>query len=286
MRRGAGIPILLSASFLFRPALISNADGADCFIQCMESSGCWSGGSVTTPDRCRNMPELCTIQCKGKANNSWGAIAYSRKDEAAGWSYEQGDKSTAERVALQNCVKQGGAKCQIEASFNHICGAIAADGDLVGWGTDATKPGAQQRAMAECGRAGGKKCAVQAWVCSAPGPSGGPSTPATPSAPPAPRATSWGAIAYSSADMGAGWSQGQSDRASAEKEAMRVCTQRGKACVLRTAFNKQCGALAADRDFIGLGTSTDQREAQQKAIDECKKAGGTRCGLHILFCSN
>jgi hypothetical protein len=85
--------------------------------------------------------------------------------------------------------------------------------------------------------------------------------------------------------MGAGFSQGKDDRASAEKEAMSVCSQRGKGCVLRTAFNKQCGALAVDRDFTGSGTSTDQREAQQKAVDECKKAGGTRCVLHISFCS-
>jgi polygalacturonase len=85
--------------------------------------------------------------------------------------------------------------------------------------------------------------------------------------------------------MGAGWSLGKDDRASAEKEAMNLCSQRGKACVLRTAFDKQCGALAADRGVSGWGTSADQREAQQKAIDECKKAGGARCVLHISFCS-
>jgi hypothetical protein len=55
--------------------------------------------------------------------------------------------------------------------------------------------------------------------------------------------------------------------------------------VLQTAFNKQYGALAADRNFTGWGTSADQREAQQKAIDECKKAGGTGCVLPIAFCS-
>jgi Domain of unknown function (DUF4189) len=85
--------------------------------------------------------------------------------------------------------------------------------------------------------------------------------------------------------MGAGWSQGKDDRTSAEKEALAACAQRGEACTLRTSFNKQCGALAADRDFTGWGTSADQREAQQKAIDDCKKAGGTRCALHISFCS-
>jgi hypothetical protein len=82
-----------------------------------------------------------------------------------------------------------------------------------------------------------------------------------------------------------GWSLGKDDRASAEKEAMNLCSQRGKACVLRTAFNKECGALAADGSVSGWGSSADQREAQQKAIEECKKAGGARCVLHISFCS-
>ena len=82
-----------------------------------------------------------------------------------------------------------------------------------------------------------------------------------PNPPAQPRATSWGAIAYSAADMGAGWSQGKSDRTSAEKAAMDTCSQRGKACALRIAFNKQCRALAADRDFTGSGVSMDQTEA-------------------------
>ena len=51
------------------------------------------------------------------------------------------------------------------------------------------------------------------------------------------------------------------------------------------AFNKQCGALAADRTFTGWATSADQRQALQKAVDECKKAGGTMCVPHIAFCS-
>jgi hypothetical protein len=108
---------------------------------------------------------------------------------------------------------------------------------------------------------------------------------APPSTPPPPKAVAWGAIAYSSKDMSAGYAQGKNDRASAEKEALSICAQRGKACVVQTAFNKQCGALAADRDFTGFGTSADQREANQKAMDDCKKAGGARCALHISFCS-
>jgi hypothetical protein len=280
MKQGCRVLILVAVSSLVRPAFISTATGADCFIECMQRSGCWSGRSVSDPASCNNMPQLCTIQCKGKADNAWGAIAYSRKDKISGWSFEQDDKATAERIALQYCARQGGAKCLVEASFNHTCGAIAADGELVGWGTSATKAAAQQQALAGCGRVGGKKCAVEGAVCSAAGASSAP-----PSAPPPPKSVSWGAIAYSTKDMGAGWSQGKADRASAEKEALTVCAQRGKACVLRTAFNKQCGALAADRDFTGFAASADQREAQRAAVEECKKAGGAGCVLHISFCS-
>jgi hypothetical protein len=85
--------------------------------------------------------------------------------------------------------------------------------------------------------------------------------------------------------MKAGWSQGKRDRVSAEKEAMNTCSQRGKACTLRIAFNKQCGALAADGSFVGWATSTEPREAQQKALKECAKNGGMKCALHVFFCS-
>jgi hypothetical protein len=85
--------------------------------------------------------------------------------------------------------------------------------------------------------------------------------------------------------MGAGYSQGKPDRATAEREAMAICAQRGRACVLQTAFNKQCGALAADRNFTGWAVSNDMREALQKATDECRKRGGTNCAPHVAFCS-
>lgn len=252
----------------------------DCFFRCMELSGCWSGRSVSDPASCNNMPQLCTIRCQGQSNNSWGAIAYSKPDKISGWSFEQSDSATANHTALQFCTKQGGVKCQVEASFNHSCGAVAADGDFVAWGTSGAKVSAQQRATAECVKMGGKKCAVEASVCSSPNASSSAS-----GTPPAPKAVAWGAIAYSVHDMGAGWSQGKPDRASAEKEALAACSQRGKDCVLQTAFNKQCGALAGDRTVTGFAAASDQRQANQQAIDACKKSGGAACALHISFCS-
>jgi hypothetical protein len=280
MTQAARLPILLILSSLIQPAFVSTIFCADCVVECMERSGCWSGRSVSDPAGCRNMPELCGIQCRGQANNVWGAIAYSKPDQAAGWSYEKSDKLTAERVALQECARQGGAQCIVQTSFSKACGAVAVDGNVVTWGVEATKAGAQQRAMTECGKAGGKKCALEAAVCSMPGASSAP-----PTAPPPPKAIAWGAIAYSSHDMGAGWAQGKDNQASAEKEALAKCQERGKACVVKTAFNKQCGALAADGDYTGFAASTDQRVAMQKAMDDCKKNGGSRCVLHIMFCS-
>jgi hypothetical protein len=277
MKRAVQILLLLSATLLIQPNLVPNAAGANCLIECM---GRWTSTSGMTVDHQR---ELCAIQCRGQtAPPAYGAIAYSRKDKLWGFTYNQNDKATAEKLALQYCAKQGGAHCLIEASFHSICGAIAADGDLVTWGTDGSRLGAQQRAEYQCSRLGGKKCESQASICSSPDVSGGSDLAITPLPP---RAVSWGAVAYSSSDMAAGWSQGKDDRASAEKEALATCAQRGKACTVRTAFNKQCGALAADRQIAGWGISADQREAQQKAIDECKKAGGARCVVHVSFCS-
>jgi hypothetical protein len=247
----------------------------------MEISGCYSGRS----QGCNNMPELCAIQCKGKPGDSWGAIAYSKKEKVSGFSYSQPERALAERTALKFCADAGGTACVVEAYYHNDCGAVAADGDRVTWGTANTKAGAVEGAMSECAKAGGKACRIAQSACS--DPDGGADTNGSKSSlPPPPKAISWGAIAYSSREMSEGHSQGQADRASAEKEAMSLCAQRGRACVVVTAFNKSCGALAADGNITGAGTSPDQRVALQQAMDACRKAGGTRCAPHVAFCSN
>jgi hypothetical protein len=216
--------------------------------------------------------------------NPWGAIAYSKPDEAAGWAYEQADKQTAENIALQNCRKQGGAQCQVVTTFERTCGSVAADHNIVGAGTAGNRQFAEKAALAQCAKSGGRNCSTQAWVCSAQNTATNTS-PATPSTPRDPNAPSWGAIAYSSREMSAGHSQGKADRASAEREAMSLCAQRGKECAIRSSFNKQCGALAADGSITGSSTASDQRQALAKALDECKRAGGSRCVPHVAFCS-
>jgi hypothetical protein len=275
MRRGVKLLVCLSAGLLIQPMFIPTASGDDCYTDCINRYGCFTNHPYAGSD----CYDLCKSACRP---DGWGAIAYSTKDKISGWSFALDREGTAAQVAKQYCANHGGANCVVEATYYEACGAVAADGDLVAWGTFDTKEKAEQRALAECAKIGGKNCVVEVSACSSRS-SNSDIRPSGP--PPAPKAISWGAIAYSTRDMGAGWSQGKEDRASAEREAMSVCSQRGKECVLRTAFNKQCGALAADRDFAGWGTSADQREAQQKAIADCKKAGGANCALHISFCS-
>jgi hypothetical protein len=272
------ILILLTFISLSRPGRTQDMNS------CIDS--CW--GSCSSHPVGSSAKEACVEQCiKYTCRASvdvWGAIAYSKPDKAFGYSFELEDQATARKVAMENCRKRG-TNCVVETVFSRACAALAAGGDRIGWGTDHNREGAEKRALSECALTGAQGCAIQTWVCSRPNASANGGTARPPSPPPAPKAVAWGAIAYSAGDMGAGWSQGKSDRASAEREAMSICQQHGKSCVLRAAFNKQCGALAADRNFEGEGTSTDAREAQQKAMDECRKAGGTRCALHIMFCS-
>ena len=150
-------------------------------------------------------------------------------------------------------------------------------------GTGDTEKKAKANATAACQKRWGA-CVSNLSACSL-AKTAAPNQPNQPKPPPQPHLASWGALAYSAADNQVGSSSGKNDRDLAEQEAMKACSQRGRACVLRSVFNKQCAALARDGAVVGLATSADPRETQRKAIDECVKGGGTRCVLQVFFCS-
>jgi hypothetical protein len=286
MKPNVRISLSLLAILMSQLWFGSRANAEDCVVSCISGFSCnyFHSPGLPPPDcsaQRSHQLQLCEIACRGKNGavaTGWGSIAYSAKEKAWGSSYAHDSKATAQKVALGYC-NQRAANCVTRVDFYNSCGAVAADGEKVGSGTGPNKAGAEQKAVAACSAAGGKRCAVEASVCSGAGSASAPGTPS------APRAISWGAIAYSNKDSGSGWSQGKNDRASAEKEALGACAQRGRNCELQTSFNKECGALAVDREFFGWGTNQDQRAAQQRAIEECKKDGGTRCTLRISFCS-
>ena len=235
------------------------------------------------PERLRwGCQENCGGQCADKNKNvpaPYGAIAVGSGGQ--GISGNRTSPAAAERDAIAGCSKYG-SNCKVVYRYENTCAAIAEAKGTKHFevATGGTEKEAEASATEACQQRWGT-CRSALSACSL----SGTSRTNKPNSPAPPRATSWGAIAYSASDMKAGWSQGKSDRGSAEKEAMNICSQRGKACALRIAFNKQCGALAADRGFTGWATSTEPQEAQQKAVEQCTKNGGTRCALHIFFCS-
>jgi hypothetical protein len=216
--------------------------------------------------------------CENKPSQPrpYGSIAYGDHG-VEGISWNKGSEAEADQFAVGDCSKRG-TNCRVVFRYRETCAALSVASGFLHYesATGATEKDAENNANAACRQKWGT-CASNLSACSLTG--------ARPANPPPVSAISWGAIAYSAADYGAGHSQSKSDQASAEREAMAMCAERGKHCVLETSFNKQCGALAADGTVTGVGVSPDQREALQKAMDACKKAGGARCAPHIAFCS-
>ncbi|MGO9097725.1 MAG: DUF4189 domain-containing protein [Bryobacteraceae bacterium] len=134
----------------------------DCLPECMHTHGCWGGGMSET--YCRLELIDCQQMCNAKTQRSYGAIAYSTKDNACGWANGWNSQKKAEQVALDDCSKRGPG-CKSIVWYSKGCGAVAADGNIVTWGTDSTKQQAEYRAMDECKKEGGKKCALQASQC-------------------------------------------------------------------------------------------------------------------------
>lgn len=247
-------------------------------------------------DRCFNVcdagPEIlafgcrsdCIGSCEKRSQNAptpYGAIAFGTHG-GEGISWNKGTWAAAGQGAIATCSKYG-SNCRVVYQFQNTCAALAVakGGQHFEAATGATEKQAEAAATAMCHQHWGT-CLSDLSACSL---LKGNQAVARTNPAPQPQGASWGAIAYSAPDMKAGWSFGKSDQALAGREAMSACSQRGRACALQTIFYKQCAALAADRSFVGWATSTQPREAQQKAIEQCTKDGGENCVLHVFFCS-
>jgi len=162
MKLPAKAPLLLLVILALglKPSRPNSAVGGDCLYEC-EGPICADYGNHA--DFCADLRAKCQARCSGR--RWWGAIAYSAKDKGFGWSTGWNDVSDAKKEALRRCAVQGTA-CKLWAWFENECGAVAADGNIVTWGTAYLKENAQRRALDECRKAGGKNCAIAAWACS------------------------------------------------------------------------------------------------------------------------
>ena len=96
---------------------------------------------------------------------------------------------------------------------------------------------------------------------------------------------SWGAIAYSAKDKGFGFSTGWNDLEKAKKVAMENCSKHGAECKLWAWYDHSCGAIAQDGKVVTWGTAPLRANAEQRALEECKKAGGKQCAIEVSQCS-
>jgi hypothetical protein len=130
-------------------APLALADAGNCLYGC-ETSLCYDFSNKS--DWCVNLRAKCERMCSNK--RSYGAIAYSATDGGYGWSYGWDDQKKAESVAMKNCSAHGSAYKSTVWYYNS-CGAVAADGKIVTWGTHLVRQKAERIAMAKCAQAGG-----------------------------------------------------------------------------------------------------------------------------------
>jgi hypothetical protein len=146
---------------------VSSPVWADCYRDCMDMHGC---GSSLDSSYCSGVQGRCASECRDKGPEgrakSYGAIAYSRKNGAYGYSHGWASQKKAEAVALKNC-KENGSGCKSEVWFYNGCGAVASNGQKVSWGQGSTRTAAMQQALKKCNSGFfQKKCEGKVSACS------------------------------------------------------------------------------------------------------------------------
>lgn len=102
-----------------------------------------------------------------RAQDSYGATAYSPSSDATGISWDHPSERAALNAAIAACNKEtGGANdCEALTSNTNNCGAIAVGkgGAGAGWGED--KSAAEAQALAGCSELEGGACKIQLSAC-------------------------------------------------------------------------------------------------------------------------
>lgn len=161
MRSNKFVPVLFILTIFCSSVVADN-----CYVDCMDASGCWYSRSDENVSYCSGTQARCSTECRNaEPKKSYGAIAYGIKDEAYGWSHGWNDQEKAEQVALKNCAEHG-SDCEIQVWFYNSCAAVAADAELVTWGLDDSEKNAQTSALDKCTKAGGANCTLKTSHCS------------------------------------------------------------------------------------------------------------------------
>ncbi len=143
---------------------------ADCYTDCMRGSGCLDSRSDQNVSYCSGTQARCSTDCRHAAPaDSWGAVAYGSANGAFGYSHGWDTEEKAKSVAVTECTKNG-TGCEAIVWFSRSCGAVAADGETVGWGRDDSETTARNAAISSCKKTSPKlgldSCEIKASHCS------------------------------------------------------------------------------------------------------------------------
>ena len=99
--------------------------------------------------------------------------------------------------------------------------------------------------------------------------------------------TLWGALAIDSNQGPSwGWAINYPTAQQAEQRALAEC---GDNCHVVMRFSDQCGAFAADQEpgstIYGWGKADSREGAQNRALSECRRRGGTSCRVRVWGCT-
>jgi hypothetical protein len=135
---------------------------ADCELDCLNAADC---SLVPNGGYCEISKNACLSACKSRSTKSYGALAYDKTSGAFGWSDKWESKEKAEKVAIANCSKHG-SNCESLIWFYNNCGAIAADGAILGWARSDAQATAEKDALTNCKNEGGANCKIKVAHCS------------------------------------------------------------------------------------------------------------------------
>ena len=154
MTKVAKQSLILCAGSMFLLIFSSVSEAGDCYTDCVNSSNCSSLSSDHNSAYCGDAVSRCQMTCLQKtddSHDSYGAIAYSVKNNAYGFSDSWKDKKEAQKAAMKYC-SQNGKGCKNMVWFRNSCGAVASDGKKASWGYGPSIQAAQKQALDNCNK--------------------------------------------------------------------------------------------------------------------------------------
>jgi hypothetical protein len=124
--------------------------------------------ACSSPEPREESPAPVQRYSRPAPKNSYGAIAASRANLATGYAINQDSQEQANRLALDECLKNAeGKSCQVRVHIRNACGAVAdAANNHAGYAWGQTIQKAENEALRNCSQVG-QNCQISISFCSA-----------------------------------------------------------------------------------------------------------------------